>query len=141
MNAVKQFIAVLAVLFVGACGAPLQRYQQAVSTAATATAVGYRLLDAYDATKMTGITEKAKAGKVVESKAELDAYLPQYKAGRKALDVVAIAVEAAPAAKAAIQAAKDKNTEVAKWISILVKSVLDVSEALKPFGIKLPGTL
>jgi hypothetical protein len=139
--AVKRLVAVLAVLFVGACGAPLQRYQQAVSTAATVTAVGYHLLDAYDATKMGGITEKAKAGHPAESQAELDAYLPQYKVGRKALDVAAIAVEAAPAAKAAIQAAKDKNTETAKWISILVKAVFDVQAALAPFNIKLPGVL
>ena len=139
--AMKQVITLLAVLFIGACGAPLQRYQQAVSTAATATAVGYHLLDAYDADKMAGITAKAKAGHPAEAQTELDAYLPKYKAGRKALDVVAVAVEAAPAAKAAIQAAKDKTSETAKWISILVKAVFDVSEALAPFNIKLPGVL
>jgi len=141
VNAVKKLVAFLAVLTVSACGAPLQRYQQAVSTAATATAVGYHLLDAYDADKMSGITAKAKAGHPAEAQAELDVYLPQYKAGRKALDVAAIAVEAAPAAKAAIQAAKDKTSEVSKWISILVKAVFDVSEAVKPFGLKLPGAL
>jgi hypothetical protein len=139
--AVKRLVAVLAVLALTSCGAALQRYQQAVSTAATATAVGYRLLDAYDATKMGGITAKATAGKAAESKTELEAYLPQYKAGRKALDVAAIAVEAAPAAKAAIQAAKDKNTETMKWISILVKAVFEVQAALAPFNLKLPGVL
>ena len=139
--AMKQVITLLAVLFIGACGAPLQRYQQAVSTAATATAVGYHLLDAYDATKLGGITEKAKAGHPAEAQIEMDAYLPQYKAGRKALDVASIAIEAAPAAKAAIQAAKDKNTEVGKWISILVKAVFDVQAALAPFNLKLPGVL
>ena len=139
--AMRQILALFAVLFVGACGAPLQRYQQAVSTAATATAVGYHLLDAYDATKMGGITEKAKAGHPAEAQAELDVYLPQFKAGRKALDVASIAIEAAPAAKAAIQAAKDKNVEVGKWISILVKAVFDVQAALAPFNLKLPGVL
>lgn len=141
MNAVKRLVAVLAVLTLTSCGAPLQRYQQAVLTAATATAVGYHLLDAYDATEMGGITAKAKAGHPAEAQTELDAYLPQYKVGRKALDVAAIAVEAAPAAKAAIQAAKDKNTETMKWISILVKAVFEVQAALAPFNLKLPGVL
>lgn len=139
--AIKQFIAFFAVLLVGACGAPLQRYQQAVSTAATATAVGYHLLDAYDATKMAGITAKAKAGDKVGAQAELDEYRPKYDAGRKALDVASIAIEAAPAAKAAIQAAVDKNAEVGKWISIVVKAVFEVQAALAPFNIKLPGVL
>lgn len=142
MNALLRiYVLALTALTVSACGAPLQRYQQSVNTAAIATTIAYRALDNYDATKMGGITDKAKAGKPAEAQAELDEYLPKYKAARKALDVAAMAVEAAPAAKGAIEAAANKVVEAAKWIAILVKAVVDISEAVKPFGIKLPGML
>lgn len=114
---------------VAGCANTMQGFQSSLTATATIVTSGYRAADQYDA-------EKQPTLKTVD---EFSAYKAKRDLAMKSLETGADAVKSGYVALQASDAAKRKD-----WGSLTVKVIaigIQISDALKAWGVTLPGGL
>lgn len=117
------------------CATAMTSYYKGVATAAVVIGSGYRLLDKRDADVQGEITQLATTD-AIAAEARFKQHLEGYRIARKVLDDASIVVATAKTAGPTIEAAVNRNTEIAGWIARLTSLVASVTGSLSAFGAK-----
>lgn len=132
----------VALLLAGAtacAGGPMVGYYKAVSTTAVGAGACREMLSDEHDRRVTAVAAKAKSGDPDGAQADLNRWTPTYGKIRTFCVSMKAAAGVALAAGPSVEAAVDRDRQVAAWIARLVKLGADAASALAEAGIKLPG--
>lgn len=130
---------ILAIIAAGslwaACVAPMVAYYKGTASTADAAATCYKIVDKYDDTEMTKISNMFQSGDEMAARIELHEWLDRYQKARKVCDGIAGAAAEALAAAPLVEAATDKEKRIEVWLAKAARVASEAVAALKELGI------